>query len=98
MLKILIACANGAGTSLMMKMNVEKVVKAMGLDVQKIHHCSISEGKSSATQYNIVFTPLNFVSMFKEAEAAGVTIIGLRNALSKVEIEEKLRASGVLDK
>ncbi len=98
MYKILVSCANGAGSSLMLKMNVEKVFKSMGLDIAKIHHCSISEGKSSARQYDMVFTPLNFISMFKEAEDAGVTVIGLRNVLSKVEIEEKIRASGILDK
>ncbi len=98
MYKVLVSCANGAGSSLMLKMNVEKVFKSMGLEISKIHHCAISEGKSSARQYDMVFTPLNFLSMFKEAADAGVTVIGLRNVLSKVEIEEKIRASGILDK
>ena len=56
-MKILVSCANGAGTSLMMKMNVQKVVKKLNIPVTKLHHCSISEGKSSATQYDIVFCP-----------------------------------------
>ena len=68
MLNILVCCANGAGTSLMMKMTTEKVVKSLGIKVGKLHHCSLSEGKSSATQFDVVFCPLNFISMFKEAE------------------------------
>lgn len=67
MVKILVACANGAGTSLMMKMRVEKATKDLGIQVQTIHHCSLSEGKSAATQYDVVFCPLNFVSMFDDA-------------------------------
>lgn len=46
MLNILVCCANGAGTSLMMKMTTEKVVKSLGIKVGKLHHCSLSEGKS----------------------------------------------------
>jgi ascorbate PTS system EIIB component len=97
-MKVVVSCANGAGTSLMMKMRVEKALKDLNVNVTKIHHCSISEGKSSATTYDVVFCPLNFVSMFKDAEAKGVTIIGLRNVLSDVEAKEKIIASGILDK
>ncbi len=97
-MKVVVSCANGAGTSLMMKMRVEKALKDLNVNVTKIHHCSISEGKSSATTYDVVFCPLNFVSMFKDAEAKGVTIIGLRNVLSDVEAKEKILASGILDK
>ena len=43
MLNILVCCANGAGTSLMMKMTTEKVVKSLGIKVGKLHHCSLSE-------------------------------------------------------
>jgi PTS system ascorbate-specific IIB component len=97
-MKVVVSCANGAGTSLMMKMRVEKALKDLNVNVTKIHHCSISEGKSSATTYDVVFCPLNFVNMFKDAEAKGVTIIGLRNVLSDVEAKEKIIASGILDK
>ncbi|MBF1125237.1 MAG: PTS ascorbate transporter subunit IIB, partial [Solobacterium sp.] len=53
MIKVLVACANGAGTSLMMKMRVEKACKDLGVEVSTIHHCSLSEGKSAATQYDV---------------------------------------------
>jgi PTS system ascorbate-specific IIB component len=90
-LKIMVACTNGAGTSLMMKMSVEKVVGELGLPVEKIHHCAMAEGKSSAGQYDLVFVPLNFVDMFKSAGEQGTVIIGLRNVLSADEVKEKLR-------
>ena len=95
MVKILVACANGAGTSLMMKMRVEKATKDLGIQVQTIHHCSLSEGKSAATQYDVVFCPLNFVSMFDDAAKKGVKICGMKNVLSDKEAKELLPAAGI---
>lgn len=98
MLNILVACANGAGTSLMMKLTAEKVIKSLDLKVGKLHHCSLSEGKSAASQFDIVFCPLNFISMFKDAGEKGTTVIGLKNVLSQKEMEQRLQESGILDK
>lgn len=96
--KILVACANGAGTSLMMKMTCERVTKKLGMGVAEIHHCALSEGVSSARQYDIVFSPLNFKNMYDSAEAAGVTVIGLRNVLSDAEMEQALIDCGAAEK
>lgn len=98
MAKILVACANGAGTSLMMKMSVERATQRLGIPVSDIHHCSLSEGVSSARQYDIVFAPLNFVNMYDDAAKAGVLVIGLRNVLSDKEVEEKLIETGAVEK
>lgn len=98
MIKVLVSCANGAGTSLMMKMTAEKVLKDLNVPVLEVHHCSLSEGKSVASNYDIVFCSLNFIDMFKEAENKGTTVIGIKNVLSGPEIKERLLASGALDK
>lgn len=95
MINILVACANGAGTSLMAKMTAEKVIKSLNLEVGKLHHCSLSEGKSLAIKYDIVLCPLNFVSMFKDAEAKGTKVIGLRNVMSQKEMEDKFKEAGI---
>ena len=97
-LKILVACTNGAGTSLMMKMSVEKATKELGIPVEKIHHCAMAEGKSSASQYDIAFVPLNFINMFKDAQQSGTTVIGLKNVLSAEEVKEKLKATDFVPK
>jgi len=97
-LKIIVACTNGAGTSLMMKMSVEKATKELGIPVDKIHHCAMAEGKSSASQYDIAFVPLNFISMFKDAEKSGTTVIGLRNVLSADEVKAKLKETDFVPK
>lgn len=92
-LKLLVCCGNGAGTSMMIKLNVEKAVKKLGLDVQQIHHCAISEGKSAASQYDMVLCSKNFVPMFQDAEKKGTKIIGLKNVMSAKEIEEGLTSA-----
>lgn len=94
-LKLLVCCGNGAGTSMMIKLNVEKVIKKMCIDVQSIYHCAISEGKSLASQYDVVLCSKNFVPMFKQAEEKGTKIVGLKNVMSAKEIEEGLIAAGV---
>ena len=96
-MKILVSCANGAGTSLMMKMRVQKATKDLGIKVDKITHCSISEGKSAASQYDVVFCPKNFVNMFANAEKQGVKICGMKNVLSDKEAKDLLLATGLVD-
>ena len=94
MLNILLCCVNGSGTSLMMKINLDKVVKSLNVDIGKIYHCTLSEGKNIAKEYDIVFCPLYFVDMFEEAKSSGVHIIGLKNLMSKKEMEERLIETG----
>lgn len=96
MIKILVSCANGAGTSLMMKMRVEKACKDLGVAVSQIHHCSISEGKSAASQYDVVFCPLNFVNMFEDAKKKGVKVCGMKNVLSDKEAQALLKEAGIV--
>ncbi|MBQ8833820.1 MAG: PTS sugar transporter subunit IIB [Oscillospiraceae bacterium] len=93
----LVCCANGAGTSLMMKMTLEKVLKKLGVKPGRIHHCAISEGKSSASQFNIVFTTVNFAGMMKAAEEKGTVVLGLKNVMSAAEMEQALRNAGLAD-
>lgn len=88
-MRILVSCANGSGTSLMMMRSVEKAMKELDVPITKIHHCAISEGKSSASQYDVVFTPVNFLGMFDQAQKKGVTVIGIKNVMSPKEISEK---------
>lgn len=88
MLNIIVACANGAGSSLMLKMKIQQVMKSLGIEI-KIYHCAISEGKGLALRYDLVFTALNFVKMFDLAKEKGVTVIGIKNIMSEKEIKEK---------
>lgn len=89
-MRILVCCGNGAGTSMMIKLNVEKALKKLGLEAQEIYHCAVSEGKSAASRYDIVLCSNNFVPMFEDAKKHGVKVVGLRNVMSMPEIEKGL--------
>ena len=93
----LVCCANGAGTSLMMKMTLQKVLTKLGVKPGRIHHCAISEGKSCASQFDVVFTTVNFAGMMKAAEEKGTVVLGLKNVLSAAEMEQALRNAGLVD-
>lgn len=94
-MRVLVSCANGSGTSLMMMRSVEKALKSEGITITSIHHCAISEGKSTGKNYDVVFTPMNFVNMFDKAKEKGVTVIGVRNVMSPKEIIERVREAGL---
>ncbi len=94
-MSFLVCCANGAGSSLMMKMTMQKVLDKLGIKPGKVHHCALSEGKSAAPQYDVVFCAQNFTNMFKDAEKKGTIVIGLRNIMSMQEMEEKMKEHGI---
>ena len=96
MLKVIAACGNGMGSSQIIKMKIEKIFKNLNVQDQ-IHHCSIGEAKTQATNYDVVFCSEALKDNFKNAQAKGTKVIGLKNLLSEAEIKEKILAEG-LDK
>ena len=95
-MSFLVCCANGAGSSLMMKMTMQKTLDKVGIKPGKVHHCALSEGKTAASQYDVVFCAQNFTNMFKDAEKKGTIVIGLRNIMSQQEMEDKTREKGII--
>ena len=95
-LSFLVCCANGAGSSLMMKMTLQKVLTKLNITPSKLHHCALSEGKSLASQFDIVFCAQNFSNMFLDAEKKGTKVIGLRNIMSAQEMEEKMKENNII--
>lgn len=75
----------------MMMKSVQRAFKTLNLNLSKIEHTNLSEGKSTATQYDAVFTPLNFVDMFDQAKAKGVTVVGVKNVMSDKEIAQRIK-------
>lgn len=96
-LYFLVCCANGAGSSLMAQMALEKVLKKYNIQPGKVHHCPISEGKTAALQYDVVVCAQHFADMFADARKKGAKIIALQNVISAAEIEAKLKEAGVLE-
>lgn len=97
MLKVLVACANGTGTSLMMKITAENSLKSLELKDFNVHTCALSGCEHTASDYDLIFCPVNFIDMFKEAIDKGVKVIGIKNVLSESEFKQKLEESGFLE-
>jgi len=90
MLKVLAACGNGMGSSLIIKMKIEKVLKEMGLECE-VQHASVGEAKSDARNYDLVLVSHMFVKEFSNPGKA--KIVGLVNLLSDEEIRTKVEAA-----
>lgn len=97
MLKVLVSCANGTGTTLMMKTTAEKSLKSLEIKDFDIHTCALSGCEHTATDYDLIFCPVNFTDIFKGAIEKGVKVIGIKNILSEDEFKQKLEESGYLE-
>lgn len=95
--KFMVCCANGAGSSLMMKMTLQKVLKKHNINPGDLHHCALSEGKSAAANYDVVFCARNFAKMFDDAQKKGTVVLGLKNIMSDKEMEKAMQDAGLLD-
>lgn len=95
--KILACCANGAGSSLMMENAIKKVMNKYGINFAELRHCSVSEGKSAAKNYDLVFCARTFAKNFDDLVKSGKTVIPLKNVMSDKEIEAALQEADLLD-
>lgn len=95
MLKVLVACGCGMGSSQLLKRNCSTVLNSLGVE-HTIHHTSIDEAKTTAHDYDLIVVGENFVKSFKVKE--GTKIIGLKNLMNKKELETKLKESGIAEK
>lgn len=93
MLKVVVACGCGMGSSQMMKMRAQEVFKKLNVQVS-LHHTSIDETSSSANEYDLIIVSEALVRNFKKTKA---TVIGLKNIMSKAEMEQKIVDSGILE-
>ena len=90
MMKVLVACGCGMGSSQLLKKNVSTVLKNLGID-HTIHHTSMDEAKSTAHDYDLIVVSETFVRNLKVKETTKV--IGLKNLMNKKEQEAKLKES-----
>ena len=95
--RLLACCANGAGYSLMMENAIKKVLKKYDIKPGELRHCAVSEGKSAARNYDVVFCARTFVKNFEDVTKNGTVLIPLKNVMSDKEIEAGLKEAGLLD-
>lgn len=86
MLKVIAACGNGMGSSLMVKMKIQEVLKEKNIPAT-VEHMSVGDAKNVGNSYDVVFV--------SQALANGLNfrntkVIPLKNLLSKDEISTKV--------
>lgn len=87
MLKVLAACGNGMGSSMIIKMKIEQVLREMDIECD-VHHASVGQAKSEASNFDLVLVSEMFVGEF--SNAGNAKIVGLINLLSDEEIRTKV--------
>ena len=90
MIKVLAACGNGMGSSLIIKMKIEKVLKEMGYTCE-VHHASVGQAKTDAKNFDLVLVSQVFAKEFSNCGKAKV--VGLLNLLSEQEIKDKVKTA-----
>ena len=93
MLKVLVACGCGMGSSQLLKKNCSIVLKKLGVE-HRICQTSMDEARVTARNYDLILVGENFVNHLKVKE--GTIVIGLKNLMNTKELETKLRESGIL--
>nr|WP_072514146.1 PTS sugar transporter subunit IIB [Ndongobacter massiliensis] len=84
--KIMCCCGSGIGSSLMVRLNVEKVLKKMGKDGIEVVHSTTSDAQPGAADIFVVGKDLeDFVATLPNK-------VVLHNIMSLDELEEKLSA------
>lgn len=92
-MKILVCCISGMGSSQMIKMKINNVLKKLNI-AASIEHKALGEAKPIAKNFDIVVCSLALVSNFSNIEPNKV--LGLKNLLSEAEIEGAFREHGLV--
>lgn len=90
MVKVLAACGSGMGSSQIIKMKITNVFRKLNIPME-IHHCAVSEAKSIARQYDVVFCSKALLDVFDGVDLPNTKIVGLQNLLSEQEITDRVK-------
>lgn len=83
---IMCCCGSGLGSSMLVRMNVEKALKSLGIAGVSVSHSSLSDATEGAADLFVVGKDLEeFVKGLPE-------VIIMDNIMDKEELEEKLKA------
>ncbi|WP_298580333.1 PTS sugar transporter subunit IIB [uncultured Olegusella sp.] len=86
--KIMCACGSGLGSSLIVHMNTEEVVKKLGHSEIEVDHTTVSDINPTAADLFVVGADLgDFIANIPDDRKVVLT-----NILDKAELEEKLKA------
>lgn len=89
MIKILAACGNGMGSSMVIKMKIEKGLRELNVNDFIVDYCSVGEAKAQASSYDVVFASKHLIHELDGRSSA--KLMGLENLMDDNEIKEKLK-------
>lgn len=87
-LKIIAACGNGMGTSMIIKLKVEKITKLLGIDAT-VEALSMGQSKGMTNSTDIIICSTHLANEFNHNQRA--KILGVRNLMDEKEIEAALK-------
>lgn len=88
-MKIVAVCGMGIGTSVLLKMNAEKVLRALGVDAD-VEAADIGVARGMAMDAEIILTSKEFVDEIGDVDAQ---VIVIDNFFDMQEITDKLTAA-----
>ncbi|SUP46122.1 sugar phosphotransferase component II B [Vibrio furnissii] len=89
MMKIMVVCGHGLGTSLMMEMSIKNIINDLGIQAEVDH---IDLGSAKGVECNI-FVATNDIAEQLRALAVTPTIVALDNMIDKIAMKERLSAA-----
>lgn len=85
MYSALVACRTGMGSSMMLKIKVEQVIRENNLDI------SVEHNEVSAVQYFNGDLLITMADLAEELSDKPFAVIGIKDLMNKDEIKEKLQ-------
>ncbi len=86
-MKILSICASGAGTSMIMKTKIKKLVDNLGIEVEEIKSLGLEEAKKALDKFDLVFVSDKLARELGE----NPKLRTVKNLLDDAELEAHLR-------
>ncbi|MGZ9414338.1 PTS sugar transporter subunit IIB [Mycoplasma sp. AC157] len=89
-LKIIAACGNGMGTSMIIKLKVQKITKELGIDAT-VDALSMGQSVGMTNSVDIIISSKHLSSMFNHDQKA--KIVGVTNLMDENEIREAIKSA-----
>ncbi|WGI36404.1 PTS sugar transporter subunit IIB [Mesomycoplasma lagogenitalium] len=89
-LKIIAACGNGMGTSMIIKLKVQKICKELGIDAT-VEALSMGQSKGMTNSVDIIISSKHLSSEFNHNQQA--KIVGVVNLMDEKEIKDALKVA-----
>lgn len=87
-MKIVAICGCGMGSSVILKMNAQKVIKSLGLSNVSVENSDLATGKAAAADADLVLIGRELSDAL---DLSGYEVIVLDNFINKSELTEKLK-------